>query len=144
MGLWRAQPAAISCVIQENGIMQCLAERQGEMSQQMNFDEEQQRGYQASYTPTLEDQHGSYNQRFAEAPGQKLGTTPAYSGASRIASAGQRLALAIVSVFALVAGLAMLTNGDTSSFMLMGFKLIGLVAFCITIAVINFAFNWRR
>lgn len=111
------------------------------MSQQMHFDEEQ-RGYQASYTPTLGEPGGSYNQHFADTPAQKLGTI--YTGSGRIASAGQRLALAIVSVVALIGGMAMLTNGDTSSLTIMAVKLAGLIVVCLTVAAINFVFNWRR
>lgn len=109
------------------------------MSQQMHFEEEQH-GYQASYTPTLEE--GNYNRRFAEMPAQKLGAV--YSTGGKGASAGQRLALAIVSMVVLIAGLAMLPSGDNSSFGLMAAKLIGLIVVCIAAIIINFIFNTKN
>lgn len=110
------------------------------MSQQMHYDEEQH-GYQASYTPTLEE--GNYNRRFAEMPAQKLGVSES-SGSGKGASAGQRLALAIVSMVVLIAGLAMLPSGDNSSFWLMGAKLVGLIVVCIAAILINFIFNTKN
>lgn len=108
------------------------------MSQQMHYEEEQH-GYQASYTPTLEE--GNYNRHFTEMPAQKLGVT--YSESEKGASAGQRLALAIVSMLVLFAGLGFLSTSTTSVFMIVA-KLIGLIAVCLAAIFINLVFNWRR
>jgi hypothetical protein len=113
------------------------------MSQQMHFDEEE-RSYQASYTPTLEEGSGSYNRGYTTMPGQKLGAPYQQDQGGRGASAGQRLALAIVSVVMLIGGLAMLTSGDTSSAMLMGFRLAGLIVVAVVIGSINAVFNRRH
>lgn len=111
------------------------------MSQQMNFEEEQRGYHQASYAPTIEEGSGSYQQQFAAPPAQKVGV--AYGGGSKSASAGQRLALAIVSVGALIGGLGIL-GGDTSSTFGTVIKLIGLIAVCFTIGIINLVFNGQR
>ena len=109
------------------------------MSQQM-FNEEQ-RGYQASYTP-----HASYEDEpnlrppVNEPPGYKLGQYQ-FTPHSSMITAGQRLALAIVSVAILVPMVGILL-GDSglSLFELVG-RLIGLGAVCLTLMVINFIFN---
>jgi F0F1-type ATP synthase assembly protein I len=111
------------------------------MSQQMHFEEEQH-GYQGSYTPTLEENSGNYNQHFAEMPAQKLGAT--YSGSEKGASAGQRLALAIVSMVVLFAGMGFLSSGDETSIGMIAARLVGLIVVCITAIIINIVFNWRR
>lgn len=108
------------------------------MSQQMHFEEEP-RGYQATYTPALEENSGSYPQPAAHMPGQKIGLS--YSGGG--ASPGQRLALAIVSMVVLLGGLAILSNGFASTYELVA-KLIGLMVICLTTLLINVVFNWRR
>lgn len=113
------------------------------MSQQIHFDEEE-RNYQASYTPTLEEGSGSYNRGYTAMPGQKLGPPYQQDQGGRMASAGQRLALAIVSVIMLIAGLGMLTSGDTNSGMLMSIKLAGLIVVAVVIGSINAVFNRRH
>jgi hypothetical protein len=110
------------------------------MSQQM-YSEEEQRGYQATYTPPLSENARSYDQHFAEMPGQKLGSVSSNSG--RSVSPGQRLALALVSLGLLAIGLAVLseTTGDFFAFVT---RLVGVIAVCIAAAVINVVFNRRR
>ena len=117
------------------------------MSQEMRYDEsgrERQRppvdpydaGYQAG---------GAYRDPFAGASGQKLSTQ--YQPQSSLAlSAGQRLALAIVSVVMLVplSGIIFGTAlGAGGGLALLG-GLIGLGLICLTIMVINIAFNYRH
>ena len=106
------------------------------MSQQMHFEEEQ-RGYQPTYTPSLEENAGSYNQRIEEAQAQKIGTF-SRSGSP---SAGQRLALGIVSLFVLFAGMGFLSSGNVSSLFVMAARVVGLIAVCLAIMAINFFFN---
>lgn len=109
------------------------------MSQQMHFDEEE-RGYQAAYTPTLGEESGDYSRGYTTMPGQKLG--PVYSQGGRGASSGQRLALAIVSVVVVGGGLFSLNDGMDAPALIA--RVIGLIVISLVIAMINFAFNWRR
>jgi hypothetical protein len=106
------------------------------MSQQMHFDEEQH-GYQATYTPTLGENTRSYNQRAEEVQAQKIGSFSRDGSPS----AGQRLALGIVSLFVLFAGMGFLTSGDTSNLFVMIAKAVGLIAVCLAIMAINYFFN---
>lgn len=113
------------------------------MSQQMNFEE--QRGYQATYSsPENSGQSFEYGDHFAGQTGQKLGQIN-FTPSSHSASAGQRLALAIVSVIVLIplAGILVGSHGAASFFLIVsGLIALGLV--CLTIAVINIVFNMRR
>lgn len=111
------------------------------MSQQMNFEEEQRGYHQASYISTIEEGSGSYQQQFATPPAQKVGIT--YSGGSRMASAGQRLALAIVSVCMLVPLMGIVAS-DSSDFLATVIKLVGFAVACVVIAIVNIVFNWRH
>ncbi|MGH2495888.1 MAG: hypothetical protein ACRDIV_14420 [Ktedonobacteraceae bacterium] len=118
------------------------------MSQEMRYDEggrERQRppmdqydaGYQAG---------GAYRDPFAGASGQKLSTSYSQQPSSQVLSAGQRLALAIVSVVMLVplSGIVFGTAlGAGGGLALLG-GLIGLGLICLTIMVINIAFNYRH
>src|SRR5215472_9387789 len=106
------------------------------MSQQMHFEEEQ-RGYQPTYTPSLEENAGSYNQRIEEAQAQKIGSFSRSGGPS----AGQRLALGIVSLFVLFAGMGFLSSGDISSLFVMAARLVGLIVVCIGVIAVNYFFN---
>ncbi len=110
------------------------------MSQQMHFDEEQ-RGYQAAYTPTLGENTGGYDQHSAQMPAQKIG----WSAGERGASAGQRLALAIVSLVVLLGSLSVL-SGSSSDMGQVVTKLMSMAILCIAVIAINFIFNfnWRR
>lgn len=118
------------------------------MSQEMRYDEgerERQRPpmdmYDAGY------QGGAYRDPYAGASGQKLSMPYAQqSNSSQTLSAGQRLALAIVSVVMLVplSGIIFGTSlGSGGGLALLG-GLIGLAVICLTIMVINFVFNFRH
>ncbi len=109
------------------------------MSQRMEYNEgapQQQADYDDGY-------QGGYHDPFApsNAPGQKLGMT--FQAAARTtASAGQRLALAIVSVCILVP-LAAITLGISTAFGGLGLigGLIILTILAAAILGINLAFN---
>ncbi|HEY6539503.1 MAG TPA: hypothetical protein VIZ18_01135 [Ktedonobacteraceae bacterium] len=117
------------------------------MSQEMRYDEGGREGqrppmdtYDAGY------QGGAYRDPFAGASGQKL-SMPYQQQSSQTLSAGQRLALAIVSVVMLVplSGIIFGTaiGSGAGGFALLG-GLIGLGMICLTIMVINFVFNFRH
>jgi len=117
------------------------------MSQEMHYDEGGREGqrppmdaYDAGY------QGGAYRDPFAAASGQKL-SMPYQQPSNQALSAGQRLALAIVSVVMLVplSGIIFGTaiGSGAGGFALLG-GLIGLGLICLTIMVINIAFNARR
>ncbi len=109
------------------------------MSQQYMDNEESSRGYQAqaSYPGSHEPSPG-FDDAFSGVSGQKIGQ---YSSGGA-ASAGQRLALAIVSLCLLVP-LAGAILGITAG--IGGFAIIiGLIAMgmmCLTIMVVNLVFN---
>lgn len=117
------------------------------MSQEMRYDEGGREGqrppmdtYDAGY------QGGAYRDPFAGASGQKLSMPYQQQASSQVLSAGQRLALAIVSVVMLVplSGIIFGTiAGAGGGFALLG-GLIGLGLVCLTIMVINFTFNFRH
>ena len=118
------------------------------MSQEMRYDEggmERQRQpldtYDAGYAG------GAYRDPFAGAPGQKMSMPQFQQQSSQTLSAGQRLALAIVSVVMLVplSGIIFGTaiGSGAGGFALLG-GLIGLGLICLTIMVINIAFNYRH
>src|SRR6266566_8031413 len=118
-------------------------EERANMSQQF---EEMERGYQAqppyptgserSYVP---GPGPGFDDAFAGLSGQKLGQQ--YTSSS--ASAGQRLALAIVSICLLVP-LTAITLGISSGSTLGLFGgLIVLAVICLTIMVVNVVFNIR-
>jgi glycerol uptake facilitator-like aquaporin len=106
------------------------------MSQNMHFEEEP-RGYQGIYTPTLGEPTEGYERHAPEIPAQKLSK---HSTSSSGASASQRLALAIVSMFVLLGGLGMVGN-NTENLGQMFFKLISLFIVCISAIAINAIFN---
>ncbi|HVB20607.1 MAG TPA: hypothetical protein VNG51_01495 [Ktedonobacteraceae bacterium] len=113
------------------------------MSQQMNFDEEQ-RSYSTGYTP-----HASYEDGpdvrppVNEPTGYKLGQDQ-FTPRSSMVTAGQRLALAIVSVAILVPILGTLLGDSSMAFFELTGRLIGLGVICLTIAIINVVFNRGR
>ena len=121
------------------------------MSQEMQYDEggrERQRPPMDTYDAGY--QGGAYRDPFAGASGQKLSmpSMPSYTQQpNQTLSAGQRLALAIVSVVMLVPlsgiifGIAI--GSGAGGFALLG-GLIGLGLICLTIMVINIAFNARH
>jgi len=117
------------------------------MSQEMRYDEGAHEGqrppmdtYDAGY------QGGAYRDPFAGASGQKL-SMPYQQQSGQALSAGQRLALAIVSVVMLVplSGIIFGTaiGSGAGGFALLG-GLIGLGLICLTIMVINVVFNFRH
>ena len=118
------------------------------MSQEMRYDEGGREGqkppmdtYDAGY------QGGVYRDPFAGASGQKLSMPYQQQASGQALSAGQRLALAIVSVVMLVplSGIIFGTTigSGAGGFALLG-GLIGLGLICLTIMVINFLFNFRH
>jgi hypothetical protein len=110
------------------------------MSQQMDYEE----GRSERQAPP----HNSYQSGYSQDPfmgsyGQKI-STPV--DASRGASVGQRMALAIVSICMLVPLTAIIlgiTGSQNSVLTLIG-GLIALGLICLTIMVVNIAFNWRH
>jgi hypothetical protein len=109
------------------------------MSQQMHYDEAGQGApidYDAGYQSGYRDPYGSpSNQKIS------FGNTSFQSSNDKVASAGQRLALAIVSVVMLIP-LAGIIFGTTAGqiFALVG-GLIAMAIACVTIMVINIVFN---
>ena len=101
------------------------------MSQQMNYDE----GVGERQTPPYQGYQANYQDPFIASTGQKLTSRDFGRGAS----AGQRLALAIVSVVMLIGATAIIF-GDAaivvSPFLLIAFGLI-----CFTIIAVNAIFN---
>jgi hypothetical protein len=109
------------------------------MSQQM-FDEEQ-RGYQSGYTPAATYEEGpDYRPPINESQGYKLGQYQ-FTARSTVISAGQRLALAIVSVAILVPITGILLGDSGLAFFEFVGRLIALGAVCLTVMVINYIFN---
>ncbi len=116
------------------------------MSQEMRYDE----GGRESQRPPMDTydagyQTGAYRDPFAGASGQKL-SMPFQQQSNPALSAGQRLALAIVSVVMLVPLSAIIFGtalGAGGGLALLG-GLIGLGLICLTIMVINIVFNYRH
>ncbi len=101
------------------------------MSQQMNYDEA--RGERQS--PPFQGYEAGYHDPFIASPGQKLSMRDFGRGAS----AGQRLALAIVSIVMLV-GVTGILFGQ-STVVISPFMLIALGMVCFTIIMVNAVFN---
>lgn len=112
------------------------------MSQQMEF-EEGARNYQSGYSPPGQQSQGvDFDDHFAGFTGQKIGQA---SGPQP--SAGQRLALAIVSLCLLVplAGIIFgIALGGVGGFLGATSALIGMAFVCVAIIAVNTVFNWRR
>lgn len=110
------------------------------MSQQ-NMEFEEPIGQQQA--PPFDNYQTGYRDPFAASYGQKIPTSPS----SGVASAGQRLTLAMVSLVILLPLSSILFGtilGTVGGFMgLMG-ALIGLGVICVTIIAVNFTFNYRR
>jgi hypothetical protein len=101
------------------------------MSQQMHYDENS--GERQS--PPYQGYGGSYQDPFIASSGQKLSTLEFGRGAS----AGQRLALAIVSIVLLLGATAIIFGNPSivvTPFLLIAFGLI-----CFTIIAVNAIFN---
>jgi hypothetical protein len=110
------------------------------MSQQMNFDEEQ-RGYQSGYTPSASYEEGpDYRPPVNDPQGYKLGQYQ-FTPRSSMLTAGQRLALAIVSVAILIPITGILLGDSSMAFFVLVGRLIALGAICLTVMVINYIFN---
>jgi hypothetical protein len=119
------------------------------MSQEMRYDEGGREGqrppmdmYDAGY------QGGAYRDPYAGASGQKLSMPYQQQSnqSNQTLSAGQRLALAIVSVVMLVplSGIIFGTSLSSGGGLALLGGLIGLGLICLTIMVINFVFNFRH
>ncbi len=105
------------------------------MSQQMHYDgpgSEQQ-------IPPYQSYEGGYRDPLMGSPGQKLSVQDL--GIGKGASAGQRLALAIVSLCLLVPLTAILLGTTYSNPITLVGGLIALGLVCLTIMVVNFVFN---
>ena len=104
------------------------------MSQQMNYDE----GSGERQSPPYQGYQAGYQDPFIASSGQKLSTRDFGKGAS----AGQRLALAIVSIVMLVGATAIIF-GD-SNIIVTPFLMIAFALICITIIAVNAIFNNAR
>ena len=104
------------------------------MSQQMNYDE----GIGQRQTPPYQGYQASYQDPFIASSGQKLTARDFGRGAS----AGQRLALALVSIVMLVGATAIIF-GD-SSIIVTPFLIIAFCMICLTIIAVNALFNLMR
>ncbi len=101
------------------------------MSQQMNFDEE----IGNQQTPPYQGYQASYQDPFIASSGQKLNSREFGRGAS----AGQRLALAIVSIV-MLALVSVIIFSNTSIVISLSLMIVfGLI--CFTIIVVNAIFN---
>ena len=101
------------------------------MSQQMNYDE----GSGERQFPPYQGYQTAYQDPFIASSGQKLSTRDYGRGAN----AGQRLALAIVSIVMLIGATAIIFGNSTivvTPFLLIAFGLI-----CFTIIAVNAIFN---
>ena len=106
------------------------------MSQQMNF-EETNRQQQAS---SFESYDAGYRDPFVNTFGtQKVSGQPLGRGAS----AGQRLALAIVSICVLIPLSGIILGVFASSGLILA-GLIGLGVVCFTIIAVNIVFSYRH
>ena len=101
------------------------------MSQQMNYDE----GIGESQTPPYQGYQAGYQDPFITSSGQKL----SFRDFGRGASAGQRLALAIVSIVMLVVASAIIF-GDSNIVVTLPLMIVyGMI--CLTIIAVNAIFN---
>lgn len=117
------------------------------MSQQMHSDEEQRgyggsREYETSYAPTLGEPGGSYDRHYTQMPAPKIATNSRTSEKNS-PSAGQRLALAIVSMVVLLGSLFTISDGSYSLTMTAA-RLVGVVVVCLAAIAINFIYGFRR
>lgn len=119
------------------------------MSQQNHFDEELRsyegtRGYEASYTPTISEPSASYDPHYTQVPAQKIATN--YSAGEKSGpSAGQRLALAIVSMVVMIGSIISLSNmNGYLGFVQIAAHLTGIIVVALATVAINLIFAWRR
>ena|SRR3989442_14201 len=107
------------------------------MSQQMNFEETNRQQQQAS---SYESYDAGYRDPFVNTFGtQKVSGQPLGRGAS----AGQRLALAIVSICVLIPLSGIILGVFASSGLILA-GLIGLGVVCFTIIAVNIVFSYRH
>ena len=104
------------------------------MSQQMHYDKNN--GERQS--PPYQGYGGSYQDPFIASSGQKISSRDF----GRSASAGQRLALALVSIVMLVGATAIIF-GD-SNIIVTPFLMIAFALICVTIIAVNAIFNISR
>ena len=104
------------------------------MSRQMNYDE----GIGESQSPPYQGYQAGYQDPFVASSGQKLSTQEFGRGAS----AGQRLALAIVSIVLLLGATAIIFGNP--SIVVTPFLLIAFALICLTIIAVNAIFNITR
>lgn len=101
------------------------------MSQQMNYDE----GIGESQTPPYQGYQAGYQDPLITSSGQKLSSRDFGRGAS----AGQRLALAIVSIVMLVVASAIIF-GDLNIVVTLSLMIVyGMI--CLTVIAVNAIFN---
>jgi hypothetical protein len=106
------------------------------MSQRMEYDESDSQ----QQVPPYDSYQSGYRDPFAGTySGQKI---PAGFSVSHTASAGQRLALAIVSLALLVPLISVIVPVSVSNGVFLG-GLIALGVICFTIIAVNFVFNMR-
>ena len=112
------------------------------MSQHMQ-QEGEPRGYQAVYTPPIEETTPYAQQRMAEA--QKIGVRPMVSDSGSGVSGQQRLALAVVSVIFVSMSMSAFAFGNDGALLIL-VKLAALVMIAIAAIAINAIFNssWRH
>ena len=104
------------------------------MSQQMNYDE----GIGERQPPPYQGYQAGNQDPFIASAGQKLSSRDF----GRSASAGQRLALALVSIVMLVGATAIIF-GD-SNIIVTPFLMIAFALICVTIIAVNAIFNIGR
>src|SRR6266568_4040762 len=132
------QPGAFLSVVKvlyQYSATRMKREEQAIMSQQMESDEAN-RGYAGSREAGSEYYSGQY--------GQRIGFVQSHVSSSP--SAGMRLALAIVSLCVLIplTGIVAGVSASTGSPLGLFGGLIALAIICLTIIVVNIAFNWRH
>ncbi|HEX7733379.1 MAG TPA: hypothetical protein VF458_00895 [Ktedonobacteraceae bacterium] len=119
------------------------------MSQQNHSDEELRgyegtRGYETSYTPTLGELGVNYDRHYTQIPAQKIATNYSLDGKSG-PSAGQRLALAIVSMVVMIGSIISLSDmNGYAGFMQIAAHLTGIIVVALATVAINLIFAWRR
>jgi hypothetical protein len=122
------------------------------MSQQQFYESEIPQEHQHAYAASVSEEDFGYRAR-REEPGQKvyphMSMSAAPSAQHSSISAGQRLALAIVSVSVLVPIVAILIEGgisdtDSGNLFILSGRLIALALVCLTIMIVNLAFNRHR
>ena len=105
------------------------------MSQHMHYDEPGQERQRPEFDNSYDT---GYRDPFVGSSGQKL-SMPMMPAMGRSASAGQRLALAIVSVIMLIGAVTVIFNSGNSPGGFIGLVALGFV--CAAIVAVNVVFN---